>query len=79
MYETKQLSVFSEHEQAPTPQKSFSSMSEVSMTFRSKVLSRRMLEKKTPFLAILANLTTSGRVFLTEMVKRHFYGPRPFI
>ena len=32
--------VFSEHEQAPTPLKSFSSISEVSMTFRSKVLSR---------------------------------------
>ena len=28
-------------------------------------------------LAILANLTTSGRV--AEMVKRHIYGPRPFI
>ena len=27
----------------------------------------------------LANLTTSGRVFLTEMVKRHIYGPKPFI
>ena len=46
--------VFSEHEQAPTPPKSFSSISEVSMT-------------------------TSGRVFLTEMVKRHIYGLGPFI
>ena len=28
----------------------------------------------------LANLTTSGRVFfMTEMVKKHIYGPRPFI
>ena len=27
----------------------------------------------------LVNLTTSGRVFLTEMAKRHIYGPRPFI
>ena len=25
------------------------------------------------------NLTTSGRVLLIEMVKRHIYGPRPFI
>ena len=30
-------------------------------------------------MAILANLTTSGRVSLTEMVKRHIYGPRSFI
>ena len=70
--------VFSEHEQAPTPLKSFSSISEVSMTFRSKVLSRTSLEKPL-FLAILANFTTSDRVFLTEMVKRHIYGPIPFI
>ena len=43
-------------------------------------LARTILSlKKTLVLAILANLTTSGRVFLTEMVKRHIYGPRPFI
>ena len=35
--------------------------------------------KNRYFWAILANLTTSGRVFLTEMVKGHIYGPRPFI
>ena len=70
--------VFSEHEQAPTPPKSFSSISEISMTFRSKVLFHTSLEKSL-FLAILANFTTSGRVFLTEMVKRHIYGPRLFI
>ena len=37
------------------------------------------LEKPLFFFAILANFTTSGRVFLTEMVKRHIYGPRPFM
>ena len=53
---------------------------QVSMTFRSKVLARTSSSIEKPlFWAILANLTTSGRVFLTEMVKRHIYGPRPFI
>ena len=41
--------VFSEHKQAPTPPKSFSSISEVSMTFRSKVLSRTSLRKNRYF------------------------------
>ena len=41
--------VFSEHEQAPTPSKSFSNISEDSITFRSKVLSRTSLEKKRYF------------------------------
>ena len=50
------------------------------MTFRSKVLARTSSSLEKPlFWAILANLTTSGGVFLTEMVKRHIYGPRPFI
>ena len=53
---------------------------QVSMTFRSKVQARTSSSlEKLLFLAILANLTTSGRVFLTEMVKRHIYGPRPLI
>ena len=53
---------------------------QVSKSFRSKVLARTSscLEKPL-FWAILAKLTTSGSVFLTEMVKRHIYGPRPFI
>ena len=39
------------------------------MTFRSKVLARTSSSCEKPlFLAILANFTTSGRVFLTEMV-----------
>ena len=50
---------------------------QVSMTFRSKVLARTSLSLEKPI--YLAILTTSGRVFLTEMVKRHIYGPRPFI
>ena len=70
--------VFSEHEQAPTPPKLFSSISVDSITFRSEVLSRTSLAKPL-FLAILANFTTPDRVFLTEMVKRHLYGPIPFI
>ena len=79
-YRNLKTQVFSEHEQAQTPPKSFSSISEVSMTFRSKVLSRTSSSLENPIcLAILANFTTSGRVFLTEMVKRHIYGPRPFI
>ena len=50
------------------------------MTFRSKVLARTSSSLEKPlFLAIWATLTTSGRVFLTEMVKRHIYGPKPFI
>ena len=50
------------------------------MTFRSNVLARTCSSlEKSLFLAILANLTTSGRVFLTEMVKRRIYGPRPLI
>ena len=53
---------------------------QVSMTFRSKVLARTSYSLGKPlFWAILANLTTSGGVFLTEMVKRHIYWPRPFI
>ena len=53
---------------------------QVSMTFRSKVLARTSSSLEKPlFWAILANLTTSGGVFLTEMVKRHIYGPRSFI
>ena len=57
------------------------------MTFRSKVLSRTSLEKPL-FLAILAYFTTSEPVFfdrngqkalLTEIVKKHIYGLRPFI
>ena len=74
------LQVFSEHEQAPTPLKSFSSISEVSKTFRLKVLARTSSSLEKPLvLGILANLTPSGRVFFTEMVKRHIYGPRHFI
>ena len=50
------------------------------MTFRSNVLARTNSSLEKPlFWAILANLTISGRVFLTEMVKSHIYGPRPFI
>ena len=41
--------------------------------------SGRVFPEKPLFWAILANLTTSGGVVLTEMVKRHIYGPRPFI
>ena len=53
---------------------------QVSMTFRSKVLARTSSSLEKPlYWDILANLTTSRRVFLTEMVKRHIYGPRPFI
>ena len=53
---------------------------QVSITFRSKVLGRTSLSlEKTLFWAILPNLTTSGRVVLTQMVKRHIYRPRPFI
>ena len=53
---------------------------QVSETFRSKVLAHTSSSLWKPrFWAILANLTTSGGVFLTEMVKRHIYGPRPFI
>ena len=53
---------------------------QVFMTFRSNVLARTSSGLEKPlFWAILANLTTSGRVFLSEMVKRHIYGPRPFI
>ena len=65
-----QKQVFSEHEQAPTPPKSFSSISELSKTFRSKVLSRTNLEKPL-FLAILANFTTFGRVFDRNGQKAH--------
>ena len=72
--------VFSEHEQTPTPPKSFSSISEDSITFRSRVLSHTSSSLEKPlFSDILANLTTSGRGFLTEMVKRHIYRLRPFI
>ena len=50
------------------------------MTFRSKVLARTSSSLEKPlYLDILANLTTSGRVFLTEMVKRHICRLRPFI
>ena len=50
------------------------------MTFRSKVLARTSSGPQKPlFWAILTNLPTSGWVVLTEMVKRHIYGPRPFI
>ena len=53
---------------------------QVSMTFRSKVLARTSSSLEKPlFWAILANFTTSARVMLTEMVKRHIYGLRPFI
>ena len=46
----------------------------------SKVLARTSSSLENPlFLAILAKFTTSGRVFLTKMVKRHIYEPRPFI
>ena len=63
-HKTLNKQVFSEHEQAPTPPKSFSSISEVSMTFRSNVLARTSSSLEKPlFLAILANFTTSGRVF----------------
>ena len=52
----------------------------VFMTFSLKVIAHTSSSLEKPlFLAILANLTTSGRVFLIEMVKRHIHGPRPFI
>ena len=50
------------------------------MTFRSKVLARTSSSlEKLLFLIFLANLTTSGRLFLTETAKRRIYGPIPFI
>ena len=59
--------VFMKHEQAPTAPK-------LEGVWFLQILN--IFSMKT---AILANLTTTGRVFLTEMVKRHIYGPRPFI
>ena len=74
--------VFVKHEQAPTemvkrhiygPRPFIWAYNQVSMTFRSKVLADTSSSLEKPlFWDILANLTTSGRVFLTEMVKGTF-------
>ena len=60
--------VFVKHEKAPTAIKLEGVWYFVDL--------RYILYKKPLY---LANLTTTGRVFLTEMVKRHIYGPRLLI
>ena len=60
--------VFVKHEQAPTAPKLEGLWVFVDFGY--------IISMKT---AILAHLTTSGGVFLTEMVKRHIYRPIPFI
>ena len=49
------------------------------LPFKSSSPCKLKSRKTAIFLDILANLTTFRRVFLTEMVTRHIYGPTPFI